>query len=154
MLMSKTYQGIPCKQGHDGKRYIQTGRCVRCACEASIRWKIAKPEQARAIRQKYNRTTKLANHRANPIPRMYYAAKVRAKAKGLEFTLKMSDIKIPELCPVFGTPLTEPSLDRTDSKRGYTPDNIVVMSMRANKLKNDGTLEEFEAIVRHLQAAL
>lgn len=38
------------------------------------------------------------------------------------------------------------SLDRVDNSKGYAPGNVVVMSYKANRLKNDGTAEEHEAI--------
>lgn len=80
-----------------------------------------------------------------------------SKYRGLSFNLIQEDIMLPEKCPVLGTPLcrfvaTEPedislyrfvpTLDRIDNSKGYEPDNIEVMSWRANKLKNDATLEE------------
>lgn len=87
--------------------------------------------------------------------KMYSRAKGRAKRKGREFTISLDDIVIPEKCPVLGTeldidaktPAQSPSLDRIDSSRGYTPDNIIVMSWRANMLKNNMTEEECEALL-------
>lgn len=84
--------------------------------------------------------------------KLFYRAKRRARTKGLEFTIKESDIKIPALCPVFKTPIDIPSLDRINSSKGYTPDNIIVMSNRANMLKNNGTLKEFEKIIEFLKS--
>jgi hypothetical protein len=87
---------------------------------------------------------------------MLTGARTRAKALGLEFNLEESDITIPETCPVLGMPLVfgrltrndnSPSLDRIDNTKGYVKGNVVVISMRANRLKNNGTLEELEALV-------
>lgn len=78
-------------------------------------------------------------------------AKQRAKKAGLEFTLIEEDIVIPDLCPVFGFPLkredkqtwfSSPSIDRIDNTKGYTKDNIIIVSRRANILKRDATTEE------------
>jgi hypothetical protein len=75
----------------------------------------------------------------------------RAKNAGMENTLKRSDIQIPDLCPVFNVPLMRedkstwlysPSIDRIDNTKGYTPDNIVIVSRRANILKKDATIDE------------
>jgi len=44
-----------------------------------------------------------------------------------------------------------PSIDRKDSKKGYTPDNIWVISNRANTLKNDATIQELELLVENLK---
>lgn len=78
-------------------------------------------------------------------------ARYRAKVKGLECTITEDDIKIPDTCPVFGYKMiynsaTAPSLDRIDSSKGYTPDNIQVISKRANALKNDASLEEIKKL--------
>ncbi len=89
------------------------------------------------------------------IYRMYHRAKERAMKKGIEFNLRLTDIKIPPCCPVFKTPFTHgnrdratsPSLDRLDSSKGYTPDNIWVISFRANTIKNDASLADLKSLV-------
>lgn len=91
--------------------------------------------------------------------KMYERAKVRARRNGREFSIDVSDISIPEYCPVLGIPLILkansqycPSLDRIDSDGGYTPDNIMVISRRANTLKNNMTVEECEAILMFMRS--
>lgn len=78
-------------------------------------------------------------------------SKQRCKRTGMEHTINYDDIKIPDVCPVFGMPLfreskstwkNAPSLDRIDNSKGYTPDNIIVVSRRANILKKDASVEE------------
>lgn len=80
-------------------------------------------------------------------------SKQRAKLGNIEHTITKEDIKIPDRCPVFGFELkrerknnwvTSPSIDRIDNTKGYTPENIVVVSRRANILKKDATIEELE----------
>jgi hypothetical protein len=94
---------------------------------------------------------------------MVRAARTRARKLGREFSITAADIRVPEFCPILGIRLEKrpgahsgsPSLDRIDSARGYTPDNIQVISLRANQLKRDGTLAEFERLVsywRYLEA--
>lgn len=95
--------------------------------------------------------------------RMLAHARARARKMGREFSLKIEDIHIPSHCPVFGIPLfrgkgsnpqqnpNSPSLDRKNSLRGYTPDNIRVISNRANVLKSDATLEELEALCLYMR---
>jgi hypothetical protein len=93
---------------------------------------------------------------------MLRAAAHRAKTKGLEFSLELQDIVIPELCPVLGLPLfrgngsggmcqNSPTLDRINPALGYVKSNVEVVSWRANRIKSDATLEELESIVRHLR---
>ena len=91
----------------------------------------------------------------------------RAKKQGLEFSITHKDIIIPEVCPVFKTPFVfgadgkttkanpnAPSVDRVDNTKGYTKDNIRIISYRANILKKNATLEELRGLVRYMEEAL
>lgn len=89
---------------------------------------------------------------------MWQAAKLRAKKKNLEFTITIEDIQIPEFCPLLGLKLSyedfgirynSPSLDRKDSSKGYSKENIWVVSSRANILKNDATIEELQILLEN-----
>ncbi len=91
---------------------------------------------------------------------MYHNAQHRAKKKKIPFTISMEDIVIPETCPLLGIPLVStnnkrdprnPSLDQIDPGKGYTPDNIWVVSSRANWLKADATLTELKTLVENLE---
>lgn len=93
---------------------------------------------------------------------IYQSAKQSAKKRGLEFNIDKDDIVIPEYCPVFKTSFSgeersgrnpkAPSIDRIDSTKGYIKGNIQILSWRANKLKSNGTLEEFEQLLEFLHA--
>ena len=96
----------------------------------------------------------------NPKHWLWVAAKNRAKKKGLEFSITEDDFEIPELCPLLEIPMYKNpeqacdnsySLDRIDSSKGYIPGNVWVISNRANKIKNDATLEELELLVKNLK---
>ena len=93
--------------------------------------------------------------------KMYHNAQHRAKKKKILFTISMEDIVIPETCPLLGIPLVStnnkrdprnPSLDQIDPGKGYTPDNIWVVSSRANWIKSDATLQELKTLVENLEA--
>jgi hypothetical protein len=98
--------------------------------------------------------------------RMLSKARLRAKQKGLEFNLTLADLVIPTHCPVLGIPLiygvgkggslwvspNSPSLDRKDNSKGYTRDNIHIISNRANILKSNATVPELEAILMHMRS--
>ena len=84
---------------------------------------------------------------------MWNSAKSRATEKGREFNIKLSDIVIPDLCPVLGVPMDRPSLDRIDSSKGYAKGNVRVISHRANMLKNNATIEELELVLKDLKGA-
>lgn len=92
------------------------------------------------------------------------ASKQRAALKNREHTITLEDIK--ELyptdgkCPVFGFDLefnsggfreTSPSIDRIDSSKGYTKDNIQIISWKANRIKSYATVEELETVVYYLK---
>lgn len=82
---------------------------------------------------------------------MLNAAKTRALTKKLDFSISKEDIIIPLLCPILKKPLIcgtkedynfSPSLDRLDNTKGYTKENTIVMSKRANTMKNSATRKE------------
>jgi hypothetical protein len=89
---------------------------------------------------------------------LFYAAKARSKQFGIPFSIEKTDIVIPDVCPVFGTPFevgdrnTAPSVDKIDPTKGYVPGNIAVISMRANRLKNNATLGDLEKLIAYLRA--
>jgi len=89
----------------------------------------------------------------------YHNAFRRAKQLGLPFNIHYTDIIVPEVCPVLGIKLdrktreTSPSLDRIIPDLGYVKGNISVISMRANRLKQDATLEELKALVSYLESS-
>lgn len=100
---------------------------------------------------------------------IYNRLKSRAKAKGIPFTLTLTDLNdlsIPITCPILNIPLRKErgrqtdnsiSIDRIDSSKGYTIDNIVVVSWKANRLKSNATLTEMKQIVKfyeHLEENL
>ena len=87
-----------------------------------------------------------------------------AKRTGREVTITKEDIVIPDLCPVLGIPLRRdcsrkdrdaaPSIDRIDNSVGYTPENIIVVSMRANQIKGTATTEELEKVLNFYKLLL
>lgn len=90
---------------------------------------------------------------------MFYDARKRAIARGLPFTITPEDIRIPSECPVLGITLTwdgprdtRPSLDRVKPEAGYTPENIQVISFRANRIKSDATAAELRAVLAYVEA--
>ncbi len=82
-------------------------------------------------------------------------SRYRAKRDGIRHTLTLADIHVPERCPVLGLRLrpatgragpSSPSLDRINPRRGYVPDNVLVVSWRANALKKDSSPDELERV--------
>jgi hypothetical protein len=101
-------------------------------------------------------------HKRDIVSTLISGAKARATRKGLEFDLEYGDVVLPDVCPVFGVPLeraeggfpldNSPTLDRVDSTRGYVKGNVQIVSWKANRLKSNGTLEDFKSIVRWLES--
>jgi len=83
------------------------------------------------------------------------SAKIRSKAMGIPFNLDIDDLVLPEKCPVFGTKIhwsnkitdDTPSLDRLVPSKGYVKGNVTFMSYKANRMKNNGTLQELEMLL-------
>lgn len=121
-----------------------------------------------------------AKAEAHPMWKVHGPIRVRAKidsalARGIhvdEALRAMSDDEIaaqiffPRFCPFFDRYLgvklelsMEPgplvpetcSFDRIDPKKGYTLENIRVISWHANRLKKNGTEEEFRTIAENLR---
>lgn len=85
----------------------------------------------------------------NPRQFLLGQARCRARERGLECTITLEDIIIPDKCPVFNTPITlgkdrknSPSLDRVDNTKGYIPGNVQVISYLANRMKSNCTTEQ------------
>lgn len=87
-------------------------------------------------------------------------AKYNAEKRGIEFSLVRGDIVWPEKCPLLGIPLeyvstnetydNAPSIDRIDSTKGYTKDNVWVISNKANRMKNDASKQELINFARKI----
>lgn len=114
--------------------------------EANRKWKDANRERFRKFQSdSYHR------RKNDPINIKHYLlkhAKARAVKKNLEFTLKDDDITLPPICPIMLVPFDRNSrrygysLDRIDPTKGYTKDNVWVISQIANAMKWDSTAEE------------
>lgn len=85
----------------------------------------------------------------------------RARSKGLEFSITKEDLEIPRVCPVLNVPLersrtgkaapNSPSVDRIDPTKGYIPNNVQVISYKANCMKNNAMPEELLAFAEWVE---
>lgn len=111
----------------------------------------------------------VADHvRANPVKKSLSEAKQRAKRKGLEFDLTEEFlISIDrDTCPYLNIPIewgygrsgvrqpNSKSLDRIDSAKGYTQDNVIYCSWKANRLLSDASLEDICLIAHNFRRIL
>lgn len=112
--------------------------------EQNKQWRNANKEHRAAHAAKRHKERK----ENSPELYLWKYAKARAKYDALDFDLEIEDIKIPDVCPYMGTNFEmgdkqkAASLDRTDSTKGYTKDNIQVISYLANRMKSNASIEQ------------
>ncbi|NBR25317.1 MAG: hypothetical protein EBU08_16375 [Micrococcales bacterium] len=139
-------------------------------------WRDANQSKVKAGR-KNSRTKDLAKARAGErvrhnrrslISKRLDSARGRAKKEGLPFDLTAEYITsiwpAENKCPIFNTPFktarlgesrdASPSLERIDPAKGYVQGNILVVSLKANRMKNNGSLEELKLLVEYYDALL
>jgi hypothetical protein len=88
----------------------------------------------------------------------------RARKENVRFDLTVDDLIAPEYCPILGVKIepyergknarsnNSPSIDRIVPIKGYVRGNVSVVSFRANRLKSNGSLDEFRKIVAYMEA--
>jgi len=156
------FTGKPCKHGHTSERMVKGGVCKECKNTKSSNYRNQnrkKYNEYCRIKKKESYTTEKRReiYKKNIEKEIYQAAKTRAKNNNLPFTITLKDVIIPDICPVFGIKLNtgdrlnSPTLDRIDNKLGYVDGNVKIISSKANRLKNNGTLEEFKQIIEYLE---
>jgi hypothetical protein len=129
-----------------------------------LKWANATEEQLAERRRKCNETaakTKpwITRRKRRPEAYLFNVAKQRSRRKGMEFSITVKDLKMPEFCPLLGVKLDSysdsvdlhPSIDRIDSSKGYVKGNVWIISHRANRIKSDATCEELIKIGLALQ---
>ena len=94
---------------------------------------------------------------------LLHKAKLRAKEKGLEFTITRDDVVIPSHCPILLEPIQvraatfnrwAPSLDRIDNGLGYVPGNVRIISWQANYVKGNMTVDQIERLYLYVKGKL
>jgi hypothetical protein len=72
-------------------------------------------------------------------------------AANVPFDITYKDIPIPEFCPVLGIKLVKntprvkfnsATIDRINPSLGYVKGNVIIISCKANQIKNNGTPDE------------
>jgi len=135
------FTGKKCINGHIEKRITSNGLCYECCQKASL--------------QCYYNNKKSPEKRKIQI---LNKIKNRAKREGQDFDLTVENIKWPTHCPVFGYELSyeisdkdkSVSFDKHDPNKGYTKDNVNIMSLRANRAKWNLNIEEVRLIYEYL----
>jgi hypothetical protein len=147
-------QCYPCRRAYDKIRNYKN-KDKRNARQRELR-RLRTPEKV--LRERLAHTAYMREKYSER--QMLISARKNAKKKSLPFNLDLSDIKIPERCPLLDIKLykngnfsnrdTSPSLDRIEPDIGYVKGNIRVVSYRANRIKNDATPEELKMISRRI----
>lgn len=143
-------------------QWKKSGLCPRCGGPRGSNDRVV----CRGCLARHKSST--AKRRRTPegwLTQAFYWARARAKRDGLAFTLTQDDLlPLPVRCPILGIEIDyerkpirgahddAPSLDRTIESKGYTPGNVRVVSSRANRIKNDGSLAEHRAIVAYMES--
>lgn len=122
-------------------------------CKSCLKRHSQKPEIAKKRRERRYENMERS---------IFLETKSRAKVRGIEFNLEISDIKIPKVCPVLGTEFASglggrknnsPSIDKIIPSKGYVKGNIQIISWMANCIKRDCTDPEvFEKIALYIRS--
>lgn len=164
LCAGQTYADIGALYGVSRQRIKQIvdklARSGHPVSSMAVRQESRQAQRAQAITAQYG-----ANYDAimqDAELRRYLGRRLTAKRnnalqKGIEFSLTISDLyPLPTTCPVLGIPLSYEgnkgasddamSIDRIDPSEGYVQGNIVLVSQRANRIKNDATPAELRKI--------
>ena len=142
--------------------------------ERRLRYNAANAEKIRERKQQYNAANAAKVHaqylqkraqdpKGTWLKDAYRCALSRAKKRGLPYDKDLPDLELPDVCPVLGIALVyfngngrlqpnSPSLDRINPLLGYVASNLRVISFRANKLKNDASVDEIRAVLRYMES--
>lgn len=156
----------PCKKCGTNERYVSNNHCVFCLKEKQ---RLNGNKYAKKYRQTHkdelNEKSKSEydNFGKRFIYLMWARAKKRAEEKTIDFDIEISDIIVPDVCPVLGIQFsvskdgkgpgdTSPSLDRIDSKLGYIKGNVKVISFKANRIKSDAEIDDVEKVLEYMKS--
>lgn len=128
-------------------------------------WRESNKDKLRAyerneFRKEKNRKWRATKKEQDPYRFIWYAARRRSKLNSIPFELTKQDVKdlypVDGRCPVFGIELVtnskvtkdnSPSLDRIIPEKGYVKGNVIIISHKANRIKNNATVEELKKLV-------
>lgn len=108
--------------------------------------------EAKQQRRNWEKAWRKKYHEENPVNRLLWRAKARAKQYNIPFNITKEDIILPTHCPYLGIPLiySRPrgitgdnviSIDRIDNTKGYVRGNIEIISLLANTMKSNASKE-------------
>lgn len=138
------FTGKECSNGHITKRFSHNGVCYDCCMKAS--------------KNSYNKNKTDIEWRRK---RLFRLLKNKANRRNIPFEINYEDVIWNTHCPVFGcklvydnlgNPISESaSFDKIDPKLGYVKGNVIIISFRANWLKQDSTIDQIEKILSYMK---
>lgn len=177
-LCKRCGRTLPLSQFNRGRgKYGVASRCKECEHEIhndptfkarrlAIRDLRRKSDPTYKEREKLRHIATLLSSEISYKKYLLRGARQRALNNNIPFDISIEDFDIPEYCPLLGVKLNKhlgeghrninncwdsPSLDRIVPELGYTKGNVWVVSLRANTLKNNASIEELEALVSNLR---
>lgn len=141
--------------------YIENKEKIKARNKA---WREKNPEKMADFQRQYKRgdnPTYLAYAERHFQKGLWTSAKHNAKKANLPFNLDVEDIVIPAVCPYLGIALTKlyghghldtnASVDKIVPELGYVKGNIKIISRKANRMKNNASLEELLIFAENIQ---
>ena len=145
------------------QRYTEEGRVAKWDSDKYLKRRDnGKLKDYLDITQEDRRIYEANRHTNRLDARLWQSAKSRAETKNLPFNLEVSDIKIPNLCPVLKIPLYSgagmggihdgsPTLDRKVPHLGYVKGNVKVISSLANRIKSNATSAQIQEVADYVR---
>lgn len=131
-----------CRKGHQ----YETRRCSECARAYQKVYRQNHTKERSLYAKKYYEENKEDFvKRANSLEGRYSDYKISARLRKLDFTLTFDQFMLfwQKPCSYSGDSVETIRLDRIDSHKGYSIDNIVSCCEMCNYMKNNYTREEF-----------
>lgn len=121
-------------------------------------WREANPERTKD-RARADHEKRKERYRDNPALYLWKSARNRSKTLGIAFDIDPEDILVPLTCPILEIPIdiltsnytTGASLDRVINDKGYVKGNVRVISRKANRMKQDSTIEQLEKMIAYMR---
>ena len=102
-------------------------------------------------------------HERSPWTTMFQTAKRTAKKNNIPFNISVEYLEsifpADRRCPVFGFEFTiskqkesrdkSPSLDKIIPELGYVEGNVTIVSLKANRMKNNGSIEDLLKVLNY-----
>ena len=138
-------------------RKVERGESVECKVHGfHDNWRLlykTKNIKCRLCGAEYQK----ADRNKHPIKYLLKDAKQHAKQRNQEYDLSEQDIinlleKQNNRCAINGLSFSEYklSLDRIDSNKGYTVDNVQLVTIKVNRMKSDFEVSEFIELCKQI----